>query len=90
MWSVYSLASQTDFLHAQAVAETFLLTNMAGSHETILCIEQNTIMIVCVCVLLSLVSEEYRNKKVRGYDVLEELNRDVVKRSYYAFSEFEK
>ena len=50
------LQARPIFLHAQAVAETFLLTNMAGSHETILCIEQNTIMIVCVCVCVVVLS----------------------------------
>ena len=36
------------------------------------------------------VSEEYRNKKMRGYDLLEEDGRDIVKRVHSSTRQFQK
>ena len=40
--------------------------------------------------MFAAVSEEYRNKKMRGYDVLEEASRDIVKRTYQGSTQFQK
>ena len=44
----------------------------------------------CMCTMTYVVSEEYRNKKMIGFDSLEADNRDIVKRSQRWSRQFEK